>query len=164
MRDDHIIKALESVPLSQLSNEELQAVRAHSAVCPSCATAYEAAQISQSLLKARASESFTPSPFFSTRVLAALRERQVANESWALGRLWRTAGALVSTMAATVAALVVLTLVEPGNPSDSQDRASLGTNATVEEVILNQSESLEDEASDAQVFTTLYEIDEGVVR
>src|SRR5437764_13772616 len=105
MRDEHIKAMLDTTPLDQMSESELAAVRSHAAQCKECARALEAARVSLLLLKERAAAGVEPSPFFQTRVLAALRERQSANEAWSLGRLWRAAGVLFSTMAATVAAL-----------------------------------------------------------
>jgi hypothetical protein len=99
-------------------------------------------------------------------VLARLRERQIANESWAWRGLWRTAGALASSMVATVVALAVLTFVIPGNQitSGPQEISSLSNSYSAEEVILNQNELLDEQASDGQVLTTIYGGEEEAVR
>src|ERR687897_355474 len=110
MRDEHVKGILDAAPLAQLGEGELAAVRAHTARCAECLRAYEAARASSLLLKeyvAVTAEVEMP-PFFQTRVLAALRERRAAEEAPALSRLWRAAGALVSSMAVTVAALLAL--------------------------------------------------------
>src|SRR6266550_4216103 len=118
MRDEHIISLIESAPLASLSENDLTAISVHTDHCLNCLRAFQAARISELLLKERAVEVLDPSPFFHTRVMATLRERQangsLAN-SWALGRMWRAAGALASTMVATVAALAVLTFVIPAS-------------------------------------------------
>ncbi len=90
MKDEHVISILESKPLGALNENDLGLIHAHSALCESCRQACEAAQVSAMLLRERAAENFEPPPFFQTRVLAALRERQTANETWAWSRLWRT--------------------------------------------------------------------------
>src|ERR671922_301207 len=120
MRDEHIINILESAPFADLSERELASVTAHCATCASCQRAYEAARVSALLLKERVAESVEPSPFFQTRVLAALRGRQT-NEAWSFARLWRSAGALVSSMAAIVALLAGLTFLAPASqPTTTQ--------------------------------------------
>ena len=54
---------------------ELSAVQAHALECGSCHSAYEAARLSALVLKSRAQVTIEPSPFFQTRVMAALREQ-----------------------------------------------------------------------------------------
>src|SRR5688572_23161522 len=155
MKDEHIINLLESGPLAELSEGDLSEVRAHADECAGCQQAFEAAQIAAILLKERAAETFEPSPFFHTRVMATLRERQAANDPWAWSKLWRSAGALASSMAATVAALAVLTFVIPSQTTVTQETSAVSA-YSAEEVILNRAES-EDQDSDGQVLRTLYE-------
>lgn len=165
MSEKHIISLIESTALSALSESELSAIRAHNGVCLDCRRAFEAAQVSVLLLKERVAETFEPSPFFQTRVMAHLRERQVANESWAWGRMWRSAGALASSLVATVAALAILTFVAPGTQLTSGTSEMTAINAySAEDVLLDQSGTTEDQVSDGQVLTTLYGSDEDVAR
>ena len=155
MNQEHIINLLDERPLADLSENELRTVRLHIAGCADCRREFDAAQISAALVKERAAEIFEPSPFFHTRVMATLRERQNANQTWAWSRLWRAAGALASSMVVTVAALGVLTFVTPGNPDVSgiQDLAS--NTYSAEEVILN-TETADEQSSDSQVLKSLY--------
>lgn len=156
MRDEHIISLIESAPLASLSENDLTAIRAHTDHCSGCLRAFQAAQVSALLLKERVVGAFEPSPFFQTRVMATLRERQAAS-SWSWSRLWRSAGALASSMVATVAALAVLTFVIPGSQVASGPQvSSLANNYSAEEVLLNQSEQLDEPVSDAQVLSTIY--------
>ncbi len=159
MKDKHIINLLESAPLAELSKSDLSEIRAHAGECAGCLQAFEAAQIAALLLKERAAETFEPSPFFHTRVMATLRERQTANDQWAWSRVWRSAGALASSMVATVAALAVLTFVIPGQVTTVTPETSALSAYSAEEVILNHGES-DDQASDGQVLTTLYDAEE----
>ena len=161
MRDEHIESLLDEAPLSSLGAEELGVVRAHVETCAGCRRAFEAAQVSSSLLAARAAEAFEPSPFFQTRVLAALRERRAAEEGWTLGRLWKSAGLLVSSMAATVAALAVLTFVAPGEQPAEQELASGGTPYTAEALFFGEAEPEVGQMTDSQVYETLYEEEGG---
>ena len=97
-------------------------------------------------------------------MLAALRERQSGVEAWSLGRLWRAAGVLFSTMAATVAALAALTFVVPQPAATQQEVASAGRTYTAEDVILEQAEQPDEQMSYGQVLTTLYDTDEDAGR
>jgi hypothetical protein len=160
MRDEHIISLIENTSLASLSENDLTVIRAHAKDCSNCFRAFEAAQVSLLLLKehaaVQAASDFGPSPFFHTRVLATLRERQAVNDSWAFGRLWRTAGALASSMVATVAILAFLTFVVPDTQVATVSQMSNGYSA--EEVILDQAQS--EEASEGQLLTTIYGGDE----
>ena len=166
MRDEHIISLLENMPLASLGEKDLTAIRAHAENCSACLEAFQAAQVSQVLLTARVAtvddSEFEPSPFFHTRVLATLRERQTANDSWAFGRLWRAAGALASSMAAAVALLAVFTFAIPDTQVASGAQVSSQPNGySAEELILDQMPQVE-EASDGQMLTTIYAGDEEV--
>jgi Putative zinc-finger len=162
MKDEHIIDMLERVPFGSLTADELATIRTHAAVCPDCQRAYDAARISALLLKERVAASFAPSPFFQTRVLAALRERQAETEVPALKRLWQTAGALVSTMALTVAALATLTFFTPTNTQPLTEPQALAAvnNYTAEDLVFTPDEAADAPVSDDQVLSTLYETDE----
>jgi hypothetical protein len=154
MKENHIIDLIENRSFASLTESERTLIQTHAANCWSCAGAYQATQIASSLLRERVSEVVEPSPFFHTRVMAALRERQ--NEVPAFKRLWQTAGALVSSMTATVALLAVLSFVVPGTQTSTTAHASESNGYTAEEVILNQNDLQDEQASDAQVLTNLY--------
>jgi hypothetical protein len=154
LKDKHIINLLENAPLAELGENELDVIKAHVTECEGCRHAYEAAQIASLLLKQRVAEAFEPSPFFQTRVLAEVRE-QFAEEGWSLIRLWRSAGALASAMAVTVATLGILTFMIPSNTGTQEMSSAYSPEA----IILQQSE-----LSDDQVLTTLYGADEDAVK
>jgi anti-sigma factor RsiW len=166
MKERHVIAILESAPFAALSDSELSVVRAHIAECAGCQRAYEAARVSSLLLKERAAEVFEPSPFFQTRVLAALRERQAANAPFSFARLWKATGALVASMAAAVALLAGLTFVAPSQatPETTSDVASVANPYTVDDVILNQSDTPSDDVTYDQVLTTIYDQDDDNAR
>ena len=146
MRDEHIKRLLDEAPL------------AHAEGCAECGRAFEAAQAASVLLRARAAEAFEPPPFFQTRVLAALRERRAAEEErWTLGRLWKSAGLLVSSMAATVAALAVFTFVAPQEQANEQELAAGGA-YSAESLIFDGAG--EEPLTYDQVLTSLYESEE----
>ena len=153
MKDKHIIEMLESGPLSTLTENELSAISMHAENCPACRQAYEAARISSLLVKERAAETMEPSPFFQTRVLAAWREQQANNKVPAFWRLWKTAGALVASMAVTTAALAVLSLVTPGVTEQPTTVALSPSSA--EELVLDQGQE-EDLMTYEQVLNAIY--------
>jgi len=137
-----------------LSESELLVVRSHAETCSDCRHAFEAAQLSTLLIRERSLEIIEPSPFFQTRVLAALREQQAENVP-VLSRLWKSAGALVSTLALTTAALAVLSFVAP-TASTSQETTATLIPLSAETVVFNQDQG-DDQMSDDQVLGTIYE-------
>jgi anti-sigma-K factor RskA len=162
MKDRHVIAILEGAPFGSLSEGELAEVRAHADECEGCLRAFDAARVSSLLLNERASAVVEPSPFFQTRVLAALRERQAAGEAWSFARLWKSAGALVASMAASVALLAGLTFVAPGAQPlpDASEIASASNPYSAEDVLLDDQGFAGEEMNDAQVFTTIYGAEE----
>jgi hypothetical protein len=163
MRDEHIIDILESAPFAALDADELATVRAHTRVCEECARSYEAARLASLLIEERAGATFEPPPFFQTRVLAALRERQAANQPWTLRRVWKATGALVTSMAAAVVLLASVTFFAPAN-SLQTDTASVSYQYPTEEAILAQDVQLDDEMTYGEVLTTIYESEEDAAR
>jgi hypothetical protein len=156
MRDQHILRVLDETPLASLGKAELAAVRAHAGVCAECGRAFEAARAASLALRERAAETFEPSPFFQTRVLAALRERRAAEEGWTLARLWKSTRVLVSSMAATTAALLVLALAAPQEEASAVELAAGGPAFTAESLLFEEAEAERGQMSYEQVLSTLY--------
>lgn len=165
MKDNHIISLLENTSFGSISESDLETIRTHAVECNSCASAFAAARLAFVMLQERARETVEPSPFFQTRVMAHLRERQAAS-AWSWDKIWRAAGALASSMLATVAALAVLTFVIPESPStaDLLEGTSARNAYSAEEVILNPGDLLDEQASDGLVLTTLYDAAEDTVK
>jgi hypothetical protein len=155
MKDRHVRSILESAPFEHLSAGESEIVRAHAASCVECARALEAARLASSLVRERAASQFEPSPFFQTRVLAALRARRAADEVPALLRLWRAAGALASSMVAAVVLLAAFTFVQPSTGADELAASSSDPYST--EAVLAQDETTD---NDVDVLTVIYDSDE----
>ena len=76
MKDKHITEVLDNAALATLSPSELEEIRAHAQDCKPCGSAFAAAQLTALVMKERAQVVIEPSPFFQTRVIAALREQQ----------------------------------------------------------------------------------------
>ncbi|HLL77430.1 MAG TPA: hypothetical protein VK421_19400 [Pyrinomonadaceae bacterium] len=165
MRDGHVIEILESGPFGALDEAKLAEVRAHAESCAGCRRAYEAARVSSLLLRERAEREFEPPPFFQTRVLAALRERQ-AEQDWALPRLWKAAGALFASMVATVATLGALTFLAPGptQPEAVAEEVTAEETYSAEESILAQGGGADEEMTYDQVLAAVYESSDGGAR
>jgi hypothetical protein len=159
MKEKHIIDILDNSQLASLTESELVTVRSHAESCLACRRAYEAAQLSTLLIKERADETIGPSPFFQTRVLAALREQQASNNVPVLSRLWKSAGALVSSMAVTTAALAALSFLAPGAGTGTTQETVALTPYSAEAVVFNQNQS-DDQMTDEQVLSAIY-ADEG---
>ncbi len=155
MKDNHIINLLEERTPSGFSESDLKTIRDHVAHCAECALAYEAAQVSSQLLRERAAFTVEPPPFFQTRVMAAIREKNRQPAPSAIWNLWPPVRSTIASMAAMVlilAALSFLTNEPPNQTSDSNADA-------VELVVFDQSDFVDDEMNYDQVLTNLYESD-----
>jgi hypothetical protein len=156
MKDKHIIEILEKGPLASLTESEVRMISTHAEICADCSHAYEAARIATLLIHERATETMEPSPFFQTRVLAAWRDQQANNNIPAFSRLWKTAGALVSSMALTTAALAALSFLAPGaGTGTSQNTAADLSPYSDEAVVFSQAQS-DDPMTDDQVLSAIY--------
>jgi len=152
MKDKHIIEVIDSVGFASLSQSELDEVKAHTRDCGTCLTAFEAAQLSALVIRQRAQVKIEPSPFFHTKVLAALRERRAVENVPAFVRLWKSASALVSAMAMATVALAVMTFVYP-DPATAVTEQLVSVD-TAEAVIFDQTD---DPLTYEQVLAVIYE-------
>ena len=150
MKEKHITEILDNAAITSLSEIELNEIRAHTQECVACGEAFEAAQLSAVILRNRAQVTIEPSPFFQTRVIAALREQQAVESVPAMWRLWKSAKVLVSSMAVTTAALAAVSFVLPATTSVVDQPVSA---FSAESVILGQGS---DELTYEQVLSTIY--------
>ena len=157
MKDKHIIEVIDSASFLNLSQVEIDMVNAHANECDSCRTAVDAARVSALAMKARAQEEFKvqPSPFFQTRVMAAWREQQAADNVPAFLRLWKSASALVSSMALATIILGAMTFVLP-DPATALNEQTASLDAA-ESVILDQAD---EPLTYEQVLSTIYQEEE----
>lgn len=151
MNDKHITEILDSTALAALSPSELDEIRAHARDCEACSDAFAAAQLSALVIKERAQATIEPSPFFHTRVMAAVREQQAAESVPAFSRLWKSARGLVSSMALTTAALAALSFVVAAPATAPSDQTTAALSA--ESVILGQDA---DDLTYEQVMNAIY--------
>ncbi len=157
MKEKHIIEVIDNVSLASLSKTELEEARGHARECESCGVAFEAAQLSTLVIKQRVNTKIEPSPFFHTKVLAAWREQQAVESVPAFVRLWKSASALVSSMAVATVALAAMTFVLPDTATPVQEQTASAYSA--ESVIFDQGDdqSSERQLTYAQVLTAIYE-------
>ena len=159
MQETHIIDIIEQRGVAGLSETEIAKIEIHIALCSDCGRAYRAAQVSDSLVRARAGESVEASPFFSTRVMAALRERELSPELPALLRMWKSAGALISAMAVLVVVLVGLTIFDTNSIPQVQasDLAAIQNIYSPEYVVFGEADNIDEGILQYdQVLTTVY--------
>jgi hypothetical protein len=131
MRDKHIINLIEERPVDDLSAVEIARVNEHTVHCAECRLAFEAAVMSSRLLRGRAAAVIEPSPFFQTRVLSAIRERDLSPDPFGFRKMWRAARVLVASMTAVVVTLAALTLAPDRERSPSDDLAAASSGADV---------------------------------
>ena len=156
MKDKHIIDILENAPFADLTESESTLIRAHVEGCATCHRAYQAAQLSALLIKECTAEAIDPSPFFHTKVMAAWREQQAVERTPALGRLWKSAGAFVSSLAVTTAALAAFSFLAPSSGTTTLQDATVALNPySAEAVVLDQNQG-EDQMTYEQVLSTIY--------
>ena len=158
MPERHITEILDNTPFIALTQSELSAIREHTSSCIECTKAFQAAQISAVLLKERISEASVSAananPFFQTRVLAAWREQQEQAGAWSFRRLWNATGAIVASMAATTAALAVLTFVVPATDTNDQQTAAV-VPYSAETVVLDQDQD-DNQFTNDQLIKAIY--------
>jgi len=112
MRCRKVRKFIDAQPLNQTDGDARLAVLAHCDACVECRQWLQAASIATSLIRARACEETQPSPFFKTRVLAAIREHGGVSARGQLD-VWRSAWSIVASMLAVVIVLLALNLFAP---------------------------------------------------
>lgn len=161
MKDEHIIDLLDGKAFAELSGDEREAIKTHSARCAGCEKAYAAARISSALLATRAetlaAAAPSPSPFFEAKVMNAIRARQqnLKRPIAAFRRWWQASFAPVCAMLLVVASLITLSLLAPPAGADEEAQAAAPNNLyTTDAVILNQRSSRE--MTNEQVFRVIY--------
>lgn len=158
MRNEHILDILDEKTFGELNEIEKQTIEIHTAQCSGCFQAYKAARLGSVLLKAKIEQGFEPSPFFQTRLMANLREKQVSiNPFLAFGKMWKASRPLLAMMTTIVAVLIGLTVLAQFNKVSSVN-ASAFDNYSPDVVILNERISTK-EPTNEQVFQIIYESD-----
>jgi|GEM_PF-7110532 len=118
----HILDLLDEKPFAELTAEELRKIEQHCKTCLSCKQAFRAAHISFELLQAKrteqlVSQALLPSPFFHTRVIAALNQEK-AKVSQIFTLWWRASAPLILLLLLFVISLFGLTVALSSSSSD----------------------------------------------
>jgi anti-sigma factor RsiW len=153
MKSKHITKILDEIGFKNLTGAQRTEIRHHVEACGKCRAAFEAAQFSSALLQNRSAETFEPSPFFETKVLAALREKQMlANPIAAFWRWWRASSVVVFPILLVVITLMALTVFAPQQPV----QATIADDFSADTVIFPSGDS-NNELTTAQALQILYD-------
>ncbi|GIU81348.1 MAG: hypothetical protein D6687_06925 [Acidobacteria bacterium] len=145
----HITEILDEKPFAELTAEELQTIKAHCKACLSCENAFRAALISFELLQAKRMEQAMPSPFFHTRVLAAInRERTKVSQVFTLW--WRASAPIIALLLLFVISLLGLTIMLPS----SEDEFSTSEIISTEMAITDKRQA--SELTNDEVFRAIY--------
>lgn len=151
MREQHIVEILDNAPFGSFNENELSVMREHCAECGDCRKAFIAARVSSAAIKFESEQFFEPSPFFQTKVMAALREQRGETKTlWDFWRLWQASSSLVTMMIALVAMLMFAVVLAPSH----QILASSGDQA--EAVIFDQGGAAND-LTNEQVLQAIYD-------
>jgi len=158
MKENHIIKLLEESPLGDLSAADLETIQSHTARCAGCLRAYEASRTSSRLLRSRASFIVEPPPFFQTRVMAAIRKKNLEPEPLGLWKMWLAARPLVASLAMLVVMLGALTFFTSGNQTQVQpgDPVAIVNDDLAQWVLYERDDA---EMTYGQVLTDIYDLD-----
>lgn len=159
MRNEHILDILDEKAFGELDENEKRSIKDHTVRCRSCLQAYKAAQMSSVLLKTNVAQVFEPSPFFQTRVMANLREKQASiNPFLAFGKMWKASRSLLAMMTTIVAVLIALTIFTSKFNKVSSASVSAYDSYSPDVVILNERVSAK-EPTNEQIFQIIYESD-----
>ena len=128
-------KRLDESSPGSLTEIELNDLNAHSSQCPACEHVFTAWLVAGTMLKSRAAEVVTPSPFFETQLLAILRERRT-EAPLAIVAMWRATRIIFSSMVAIVVILAAMTLFAGGSRVTPDRPAVARSTDSVEQVML----------------------------
>ncbi len=156
MKSRHITKIIDQNGFANLCAEDLTIITAHIADCRTCRRAFKSAQIYSVLLRTQSIDKGPlPSPFFQTRVLSALREKQNSiKATGAFRRWWQASALMVGLMLMIVAGLATVTLLAPFSSADEAQAGISNFNLySTDAVVFNQ--KLASDLTTEQVFQIL---------
>lgn len=153
MSDKHIIEILDNAAFDALKADELAVISEHNAGCGECRGAFETARIASAILKFEAEEQVAePTPFFQTKVMAALREQRAQTRSiWDFWRMWQAAGSMVAAMVLVVMGLMLAVVMAP------QGRNEIMAIADESETLVFEQEITLRDMNGEQVFPVIFE-------
>lgn len=144
MKYGHILELIDDNRLRDIEPKDMDSIRAHVSECDGCRRAFDAAVVSSAILEARLieSESALPSPFFTDKVMNAIRDRASAGHAVAVfQRWWQASFSVVAGMLIVVFALAAVALLVPAQ--DDEALTPQGGMYNPESVIMDQMTSRE---------------------
>src|SRR5262245_35382623 len=156
MRCRQVRKSIDTQPLNHTDGDQRLAILAHCESCVDCRRWLDAAALATSLIRARACEEMEPSPFFRTRVLAAIREHGSVALRRQTERMWRSSRAVVASMFAVVMILLALNLFAPQPPEQVAGGESFRGRDSVERIVMDDTGATDDSITSGQVLDTVF--------
>lgn len=156
MKCEQILEIIDEQDFFELEDSARARLEEHCRSCDTCSRAAAAARVTSAMLVARAesAKTFDPSPFFGTKVMAAIRSkasRRVAGEAFI--RWWQASYSTVSVMVVLVLFLVVGAALAPRK--DEEAGAATPSNLyPTETVLIDHRPSRE--LNKEQVFQVIY--------
>jgi predicted anti-sigma-YlaC factor YlaD len=157
MRCRQVRKAIDRSMPAQLDGDAQVAVLKHCQGCVECRRLLDSAAVAASLIRARASQDYEPSPFFKTRVLAAIRDRGAVTTLWSPEKMWKSTRTIVASMFALVIILLTLNLFAPKTVDENASVDTARSGFSVERIVMDDSGAAPDEnITSGQVLDTVF--------
>jgi hypothetical protein len=132
------------------------AILAHCEACSECREVLEGAEMAAWLIQARSFQAIEPSPFFKTRVLAAIKERGAVAVRRQTERMWGSARAIVASMFVVVVVLLGLNLFAPKPVQQIAGGEPVRRLDSVERIVMDDNTAADDSLTSGQVLDTVF--------
>ena len=155
MRCRQVRKAIDTQPPGQADGDARLAILAHCDGCIECRRWLEAAALTTSLIRARAAKEIEPSPFFRTRVLAAIRDCGAGTIRRQTERMWRSARVIVVSMFVVVIILLALNLIAP-KPVAQIAGGDFRGRDSFDRIVMDDNTGADESVTSGQVLDTVF--------
>ena len=155
MKCRQVRKAIDERLPDAADRDQRLAILAHCEVCAECRGVLEAAEITGRLIRARSLQEIEPSPFFRTRVLAAIRDRGAVAVRRQSERMWSSARAVVASMFVVVVVLLALNLFAP-KPVQQIAGGEILRRDSVERIVMDDNNTADESLTSGQVLDTVF--------
>jgi hypothetical protein len=156
MRCRQIRKAIEAHFPDAADSDWRPSILAHCETCSECREKVDAAMMATTLIRARSFQEIEPSPFFKTRVLAAIRDRGAAAVRRQTERMWSSARMVVASMFVVVVVLLALNLFAPKPVAPRPVDPMVSGEASVERIVMDDNPAADDSPTSGQVLDTVF--------
>jgi len=156
MRCRQVRKAIDEHLPDVADGDRRTAILAHCETCAECRAVLEGAEMAARLIQARSFQTIEPSPFFKTRVLAAIRERGAVAVRRQTERMWSSARAIVASMFVVVVVLLALNLFAPKPVQQIAGGEPVRRSDSVERIVMDDNTAADDSLTSGQVLDTVF--------